>query len=89
MPKKRNVLIPTLADSDAEKEWVGMPEFVQKEKKPYREIVIRFNNEKDIKKFAKRIKRTVTQKTKYIWFSKPKTAAHDAKGKYRKYVDES
>jgi len=86
---KRKALIPQLDMSDAEKEWVGMPEFVQKENPPFREIVIRFNNEKDVRKFAKRIKRTVTSKTKYIWYSKPLFVAHDAKGKYREYIDES
>lgn len=86
MTKKRNVLIPNLADSDAEKEWVGMPEFIHKERKPFREIVIRFTNEKDIQIFAKKIKHTVTSKTKFIWFSKINFKGRDIK---RRYIDES
>ena len=85
MPKKRNVLIPTLADSDAEKEWVGMPEFVQKEKEPYQKIILRFNNRKDVKRFAKLVGQKITPRTKSMWY--PKIIIDRYMDK--RYVDES
>ena len=49
-------------------EWVGMPEFVQEKKEPYKELVIRFESEKDYKDFQNLIKQKLTIKTKSIWF---------------------
>jgi len=86
MAKRRDVLFPNLDYTDAEKEWVGMPEFIQEERKPYREIAVRFTCEKDVRKFAKRIKRTVTSKTKFIWYSKLDFKSRDVR---RRYIDES
>lgn len=51
-----------------EKEWVGMPEFVQGKKEPYAKIIIRFENEKDLAEFSKSIGQVLTKKTKSIWF---------------------
>jgi hypothetical protein len=49
-------------------EWVGMPEFVQDEKKPFAAINIRFRNQGDLEKFATLIGQKLTPKTKAIWF---------------------
>lgn len=68
--KKREKLFPDLADSDAEKEWVGMPEFVQEEKKEYQKIIVRFNSKKDVKEFAKLINQKITSQTKGLWYPK-------------------
>jgi hypothetical protein len=62
----------TLFDIDSEldwkKEWVGMPEFNQKEtSKPYAEITFRFASEDDLKEFSKLIGQKLTKKTKSAW----------------------
>ena len=51
-----------------EKEWVGMPEFIQEDKKPFQQITIHFETPEDVQKFAQVIGRKLTTKTKYIWF---------------------
>ncbi|HUU86360.1 MAG TPA: hypothetical protein VMX17_01235 [Candidatus Glassbacteria bacterium] len=83
---KRKALIPQLDMSDAEKEWVGMPEFVQKENPPFREIKIRFTCEEDVQEFAEKIGHTVTSKTTYIWYSEVPFKGRNVK---RRYIDES
>ena len=84
--EKKNVLFSDAVDSDIEKEWVDMPEFVQNERKAYQEIIVRFSCEKDVKKFAKKIGRNITPKTKYLWFPKLGFQGHSI---HRKYIDES
>jgi hypothetical protein len=49
-------------------EWVGMPEFIQNKKEPYKKLIIRFETEKDYKEFADLIKQNLTHKTKSIWY---------------------
>jgi hypothetical protein len=49
-------------------EWIGMPEFVQDEKKPFSAINIRFRNQDDLNNFANLISQKLTPKTKSIWF---------------------
>ena len=48
-------------------EWVGMPEFIQEKKEPYKKIIIRFENEADYVDFANIISQKLTPKTKSIW----------------------
>jgi hypothetical protein len=48
-------------------EWVGMPEFVQQKKAPFKELIIRFETEEDYLDFQKRIEQKLTNKTKSIW----------------------
>ena len=52
---------------DWRKEWKGMPEFVQEERKPFSTIMIRFANKEDLDDFANKIGQKLTQKTKSIW----------------------
>lgn len=52
---------------DAEKEWTGMPEFVQEKKEPFSKIIIRFETEDDLNDFATLIGQKLTPKTKSIW----------------------
>ena len=49
-------------------EWVGMPEFVQEKKQPYKLLNVRFETEEDYNEFAKLIDQNLTEKTKSIWF---------------------
>ena len=53
---------------EAMEEWKDMPEFVQEKKEPFSKIIVRFENEDDLKEFSKLIKQNLTQKTKSIWF---------------------
>ena len=48
-------------------EWVGMPEFVQEKKEPFKTLTIRFESEADYEDFAKLIGQKLTPKTKSIW----------------------
>jgi len=48
-------------------EWVGMPEFVQEKKEPFKELIVRFDTEDDYLDFQKLINQKLTNKTKSIW----------------------
>ena len=48
-------------------DWVGMPEFVQEKKEPYKTLIVRFETEQDYKDFAQLIEQKLTKKTKSIW----------------------
>lgn len=52
---------------DWQSEWQSMPEFVQEQKKPYTQIIVRFENESDLQDFARVIGQKLTKKTKSIW----------------------
>jgi len=56
--------------SDWSKEWQGMPEFIQNDARPIQQIIVSFQEEKDVIEFAKLIDQRITQKTKSIWFPK-------------------
>jgi len=48
-------------------EWVGMPEFDQQGRKPFKEIVVRFDSEQDYLDFQQKIGQKMTLKTNCIW----------------------
>ena len=48
-------------------EWVGMPEFVQEKKEPFKELIVRFETEVDYLEFQQLINQKLTIKTKSIW----------------------
>tara|TARA_R100001530_G_scaffold62612_1_gene45134 strand:- start:896 stop:1492 length:597 start_codon:yes stop_codon:yes gene_type:complete len=70
---------------NADAEWEGMPEFNQEDKMPYRQIIVSFKNEDDIKSFANLMKQNITDKTKSLWH--PKAEKNILKDKV--YIDES
>ena len=49
-------------------EWHDMPEFVQGELKPFKEIILRFETQEDVDNFAKLTNQTITPLTKYLWY---------------------
>jgi hypothetical protein len=53
--------------NDWKEHWVGMPEFVQEKKEPFKTITIRFETEEDYLDFQKKIEQPLTNKTKSIW----------------------
>lgn len=53
--------------------WVGMPEFVQDEKKTYKTIYLHFRNETDFREFVSKYKtidddQVISDKTKSMWY---------------------
>ena len=68
-----------------EKEWKGMPEFVQEKQKPFSTIIIRCETEEDLKELEQLLGQPLTKKTKSIWHPRLK------RGLFTdfKYVDES
>jgi hypothetical protein len=55
------------------KYWIGMPEFVQEEKKTYNTIYLHFRNKEDFDEFVKKYKtfddeQVITGKTKSMWY---------------------
>ena len=60
-------------DEDLEgwkKHWQGMPEFAQEDLSPYKEIVVKFRNQKDFESFMELMGQKCTIKTKSIWHPK-------------------
>jgi hypothetical protein len=55
-------------DIDFNAEWEGMPEFDQEDQLSFRNIIIHFDNNEDIKEFAKLLGQTITDKTKSMWY---------------------
>jgi hypothetical protein len=66
-------------------EWVGMPEFIQEDLRPYRVINVRFRNEEDVKAFEKLMEQVISPKQKTLWFPK----AEHRKASHLRYEDES
>jgi hypothetical protein len=66
-------------------EWEGMPEFVQEKRRPFSQITVRFETEKDLNEFAEMIGQKLTAKTKSIWHPKLERGVNRDKV----YVDES
>ena len=54
-------------DPDWHEHWQGMPEFIQEKKAPFKEIIMRFDNEEDYQEFADLIGQKLTMKTKSAW----------------------
>lgn len=62
----------TLFDVNTEwqKEWQGMPEFVSKEMLPFHSINVHFENPDAIKEFSKLLGQNVIESTDAIWYPK-------------------
>jgi hypothetical protein len=52
----------------SEQEWTNMPEYEQEDLDAYRRIFVKFDNEDDIKEFAKVTKQNISRLTKSMWF---------------------
>ena len=72
-------------EDDWEKEWKGMPEFVQEDKTSVKSIHVHFASYEDMEEFAKLIGQVISKKTRSIWFPKA-DIGHIAD---KRYVDES
>lgn len=58
--------------SQPDEEWVGMPEFVQNDKKEYALIRVRIKNENDFNEFKKLIGEPYIGPEASIWYPKQK-----------------
>lgn len=61
---------------DINKEWENMPEFDNENIKPYRRVIISFENEENVKKFAKATGLNITDKTKSTYFPPKEQNTH-------------
>ena len=67
-----------------QKEWHDMPEFIQENKEPIKQLIVSFETFKDYQDFAKLIGQNLTSKTRSVWF--PKAIIDRIVDK--KYIDE-
>lgn len=49
-------------------EWEGMPEFDQKDKTAFKNLIVNFKDSEDINKFSELIGQKITEKTRSIWY---------------------
>ena len=49
-------------------EWRGMPEYNQPNNTAFRQIVVEFDNDKEVEAFAELLEQSVTEKTKSLWY---------------------
>lgn len=56
-----------------DKEWDGMPEFINEKNAPYKKIIMTFKNQEDVDAFAYLIGQPITDKSKTMyWPALPK-----------------
>ena len=55
------------AANDPRAEWTGMPDFNQ-QATAFRTIYVHFKNQGEVDQFAALLKKTLTDKTRYVWF---------------------
>lgn len=82
---KQELLFGGEMENKWQKEWKGMPEFVQEDLTSHRKIIIHFRNNEDIKKFGELIGQKITPKQPSLWFPKQEIRRYANK----RYVDES
>jgi hypothetical protein len=85
MNEPKQMTIGTVPKTLQEEEWVGMPEYIQEQQRPFSQIIVRFKTEEDLNEFAAMIEQKLTPKTKSIWHPKLIRGLHGKKS----YVNES
>lgn len=55
-------------ENEIEKEWKDMPEFIQEDKSPIKQLIVSFKNYNDYKDFSKLINQPLTPKTQSVWY---------------------
>lgn len=66
-------------------EWIGMPEYEQKNLLPVYSVRVNFNSYESLQEFAKLIEQTITTKTSSVWYPVQEKASLANK----RYVDET
>jgi hypothetical protein len=70
--------------NDPNKEWQGMPEFVQPDAMAFRSLIVNFADQEAVDEFARVIGQNLTDKTRSIWFPEQPAGSVTA----RRYVSE-
>lgn len=70
---------------DWQKEWEGMPEYVQGKQREYAKIIVRFRNEQDLQDFARLIGQKLNRNSQCTWHPE----LRPDKSTVKKYVSES
>lgn len=52
----------------AEDQWINMPEFIQRDKSAYHQLIINFKNKDNFNEFVKLVNPKITESTKSVWF---------------------
>ena len=78
-------LFGEVPQTEWQKEWQGMPEFVQAKQAPHAQIIVRFESEADLQEFARLIGQKLTKRTKSIWHPQLTRGKHATK----RYANES
>ena len=73
MGDQQNNLFNEPVSEDWEREWIDMPEFINENKKTFKQILINFKNKEDMDSFSKLIDQKITILTKSINFPIKKT----------------
>lgn len=55
---------------DYKEMWKGMPEFVQEDARPIKQVLVNFATPEDILKFSKLVGQPITDRTRSIWYPK-------------------
>lgn len=55
---------------DVDEMWEGMPEFESNDERPFRSVIMHFETQEAVDKFAKLLGQTVTEKTRYLFYPK-------------------
>ncbi len=55
-------------DEHWKEHWNDMPEFVQENLEPVQQIIVSFEKDEDVQKFAELIGQKITPNTKSLWF---------------------
>jgi hypothetical protein len=59
---------PAKDDFDWQEHWVGMPEFDQPDREPFKTITVHFDSQEDVDQFAALVEQKITLKTRYVWY---------------------
>lgn len=51
-----------------EREWRGLPEYVQRNMHPRRSLIVHFRRKEDVEKFAELVGSKISPKTKFVWW---------------------
>jgi hypothetical protein len=70
-----------------EEHWGGMPEFIQKQQRPFAQLIVRFRNQEDLDDFARLIGQTLNRNSQCTWHPELRRGELGNTGKH--YVDES
>ena len=67
---KQQVLFDGIDEEWWISEWQNMPEFIQKDLMPCRQIIVSFRHSQDVELFSELIEQNITDLTKSVWYPK-------------------